>query len=135
MLNGTMCATTRTMCCILENYQTEEGVVIPEVLRPYMGGLEMIPYDQKAVDAFFKAREEEAKREAERAKKGGKAKKGGDKPKAAAGEETKAAPAQKKAPAAAGSAAPAQAKVLVPTPQKFQVNLRHDSLEVQLAQT
>ena len=32
MLNGTLCATERTMCCILENYQTPEGVKIPEVL-------------------------------------------------------------------------------------------------------
>lgn len=36
MLNATMCATTRTICCILENYQTEDGVVVPEVLRPFM---------------------------------------------------------------------------------------------------
>ncbi|MBN3289121.1 SYSC protein, partial [Polypterus senegalus] len=36
MLNATMCATTRTICAILENYQTEEGVVIPEVLREFM---------------------------------------------------------------------------------------------------
>ncbi|XP_072886597.1 serine--tRNA ligase, cytoplasmic [Hemitrygon akajei] len=36
MLNATMCATTRVICAILENYQTEEGVVIPESLRPYM---------------------------------------------------------------------------------------------------
>ena len=76
MLNGTMCATTRTMCCILENYQTEEGVEIPEVLRPFMGGLSFMPYDQKAKDAFFKAKAEEEKREAEAAKK---AKKGGAK--------------------------------------------------------
>ena len=36
MLNATMCATTRTIRAILENYQTEEGVVIPEVLRKFM---------------------------------------------------------------------------------------------------
>ncbi len=36
MLNATMCATTRVICCILENYQTEEGIKIPEVLRPFM---------------------------------------------------------------------------------------------------
>ena len=77
MLNGTMCATTRTMCCILENNQTAEGVVIPEALRPFMGGLEFMPYDPKATAAFFKAKEEEAKREAEKAKKGGKGGKGG----------------------------------------------------------
>ena len=36
MLNATMCATTRTICAILENYQTEDGIVVPEVLRPFM---------------------------------------------------------------------------------------------------
>lgn len=32
MLNATLCATERTMCCIVENYQTEEGVRVPKVL-------------------------------------------------------------------------------------------------------
>ena len=74
MLNGTLCATERTMCCIVENYQTEEGVVVPEVLRPYMGGLELIPYDKAATDHFFKKKEDERKKEADKAKsKGGKA--------------------------------------------------------------
>ena len=36
MLNATMCATTRTICAILENYQTEDGVLVPEVLQKYM---------------------------------------------------------------------------------------------------
>jgi len=36
MLNGTLCATTRTICAILENYQTEDGINIPPVLLPYM---------------------------------------------------------------------------------------------------
>lgn len=44
MLNGTLVATQRCMCCILENYQTETGVRIPSVLTPYMGGLEFVPY-------------------------------------------------------------------------------------------
>jgi seryl-tRNA synthetase len=35
-LNSTLCATTRAMCCILENYQTEDGLRIPEALRRYM---------------------------------------------------------------------------------------------------
>ena len=35
-LNSTLTATERTLCCILENYQTEEGVIVPEVLRPWM---------------------------------------------------------------------------------------------------
>ncbi|PHH71393.1 hypothetical protein CDD83_5206 [Cordyceps sp. RAO-2017] len=37
-LNATLCATTRTMCCILENYQTEEGLRVPEPLRRYLPG-------------------------------------------------------------------------------------------------
>ena len=36
LLNATMCATTRAICVVLENYQTEEGVVVPEPLRPFM---------------------------------------------------------------------------------------------------
>ncbi len=43
MLNGTLCATERTLCCILENYQTEKGVIVPEPLRPYVG-VDFIPY-------------------------------------------------------------------------------------------
>lgn len=42
-LNGSGVAMPRTMIAILENYQTPEGdVIIPEALRPYMGGLEKI---------------------------------------------------------------------------------------------
>jgi seryl-tRNA synthetase len=36
MLNATMCATTRVICAILENYQTENGVEVPEVLQKWM---------------------------------------------------------------------------------------------------
>ncbi|OCK81281.1 serine-tRNA ligase [Lepidopterella palustris CBS 459.81] len=44
-LNGTLCATERTLCCILENYQTETGVIVPEVLRKYIPGqLEFLPF-------------------------------------------------------------------------------------------
>jgi seryl-tRNA synthetase len=43
MLNGTLCATERTLCCILENYQTETGLKVPEVLVPYVGK-NFIPY-------------------------------------------------------------------------------------------
>jgi len=46
MLNATLCATTRTMCCILENNQTPEGVKIPVVLQPYFGGKDFLPYKQ-----------------------------------------------------------------------------------------
>ena len=44
MLNGTLVATERTLCCIAENYQREDGVEIPEVLRPYMQGRALLPY-------------------------------------------------------------------------------------------
>ena len=42
-LNGSGIAVGRTVAAILENFQQEDGsVLIPEVLRPYMGGLEKI---------------------------------------------------------------------------------------------
>lgn len=42
-LNGSGLAVGRTVAAILENYQQEDGsMVIPEVLRPYMGGVEKI---------------------------------------------------------------------------------------------
>ncbi|KZV63072.1 serine-tRNA ligase [Peniophora sp. CONT] len=44
MLNGTMCATERALCCIVENYQTPDGLTIPEVLRPYMQGRDFLPW-------------------------------------------------------------------------------------------
>ena len=44
MLNGTLCATERALCCLVENYQTADGVIVPEVLRPYMQGRDFLPY-------------------------------------------------------------------------------------------
>ncbi|MFP7372431.1 serine--tRNA ligase [Lactococcus lactis] len=42
-LNGSGLAVGRTVAAILENYQNEDGsITVPEVLRPYMGGLEVI---------------------------------------------------------------------------------------------
>jgi seryl-tRNA synthetase len=42
-LNGSGLAVGRTLVAVLENYQQKDGsVVIPEVLRPYMGGLDRI---------------------------------------------------------------------------------------------
>ncbi|GMY28782.1 serine--tRNA ligase, chloroplastic/mitochondrial isoform X1 [Fagus crenata] len=42
-LNATACAVPRMIVCLLENYQQEDGsVIIPEPLRPFMGGLEII---------------------------------------------------------------------------------------------
>ena len=42
-LNGSALAVGRTMVAVLENYQNDDGsVTIPEVLRPYMGGMTVI---------------------------------------------------------------------------------------------
>jgi hypothetical protein len=46
MLNSTLTATERTLCCILENFQKEDGVEVPKVLQPYMGGIEFLPFKQ-----------------------------------------------------------------------------------------
>ena len=47
-LNSTAIATGRTIVAILENYQQKDGtVIIPEVLRPYMGGIEKIEPKRK----------------------------------------------------------------------------------------
>jgi seryl-tRNA synthetase len=44
-LNSTLTATTRTICAILENFQTEDGVKIPEPLRKYLPGApDFIPF-------------------------------------------------------------------------------------------
>lgn len=50
MLNGTLTATERTLCCLLENYQTPDGVRVPEVLQPFMMGIDFIPF-RKQFDA------------------------------------------------------------------------------------
>jgi seryl-tRNA synthetase len=36
-LNGSSLALPRIMACLLENYQTLDGIRIPEVLVPYFG--------------------------------------------------------------------------------------------------
>ncbi|HYC66212.1 MAG TPA: serine--tRNA ligase [Reyranellaceae bacterium] len=47
-LNGSGLAVGRTLVAVLENYQNEDGsVTIPEVLRPYMGGLAVLPAPAK----------------------------------------------------------------------------------------
>lgn len=44
-LNSTLCATERALCCVLENWQTEDGLIVPEVLRKYIPGQpEFLPY-------------------------------------------------------------------------------------------
>ncbi|HEX5504154.1 MAG TPA: aminoacyl--tRNA ligase-related protein, partial [Thermomicrobiales bacterium] len=42
-LNGSGLALPRTMIAIMENYQRADGTIaVPEALRPYLGGLEVI---------------------------------------------------------------------------------------------
>ncbi|GAA2064330.1 serine--tRNA ligase [Streptomyces albiaxialis] len=42
-LNGTLCAVPRTIVALLENHQREDGSVwVPPVLRPYLGGRELL---------------------------------------------------------------------------------------------
>jgi len=47
-LNSTLCATERALCCILENYQTEDGFKVPEALRKYIPGEpDFLPYTKE----------------------------------------------------------------------------------------
>lgn len=56
----TLTATERTLCCILENYQTEDGLIVPEVLRKYIPGEpEFLPYIRE-LPAVEKAEKREA---------------------------------------------------------------------------
>ena len=49
-LNGSGLAVGRTLIAILENFQQQDGTVaIPEVLRPYMNGLEVIEPGESAI--------------------------------------------------------------------------------------
>jgi seryl-tRNA synthetase len=48
MLNATLTATERTLCCVLETYQTPHGVRVPEALRRYMPGeMDFIPFRRR----------------------------------------------------------------------------------------
>lgn len=69
MLNATLCATERTICCILENYQTADGVKVPDVLVPFMGGITFMPFKKPPP----------VNKQAEQNKKAAAAKKGGEK--------------------------------------------------------
>ena len=42
-LNGTLCAISRTIACLLDHHQQPDGsVYVPAALRPYLGGLELL---------------------------------------------------------------------------------------------
>ena len=71
MLNGTMCATTRTMCAIMENFQVEDGIIVPEALRPFMPDRykEKIPFVKPTVkpeEAAASAKKGDAKADKEK---------------------------------------------------------------------
>lgn len=61
MLNATLCATERTMCCIVENYQTEKGVRVPAVLQPFMGGIEFLDFKPAQIEKHLKRIQKQAK--------------------------------------------------------------------------
>lgn len=49
MLNATMCAVSRAICALLENYQTEEGIALPPVLKPLLPeGLDFLKFVKSA---------------------------------------------------------------------------------------
>lgn len=54
MLNATLVASERCLCCVLENYQTPEGVRVPRALVPYMDGVEFLPYPTTTDDKVQK---------------------------------------------------------------------------------
>ena len=66
MLNGTLCACERTLCCILENYQTDKGVNVPEVLRPFIGA-DFLPFKEELMPGFQK---EKGKKKGDKNKEG-----------------------------------------------------------------
>ncbi|KAJ2433333.1 Cytosolic seryl-tRNA synthetase, partial [Coemansia sp. RSA 2440] len=53
-LNSTLCATERALCCLLENYQTPEGLNIPAPLVPYMGGRDFVPFVKDSIPKNMK---------------------------------------------------------------------------------
>lgn len=62
-LNATLTATQRTLCAILETYQTEDGtgITVPEVLRPFIPGqpdflpfIKELPQEEKEKQAKIK---------------------------------------------------------------------------------
>ena len=69
MLNGTLTATERTLCCILENYQTETGVKVPEVLIPFVG-TDFLPYKHtEKLKSQIVQEEKDKKKDGEKPKK------------------------------------------------------------------
>lgn len=59
MLNGTLTATERTLCCILENYQTETGLKVPKVLQNFVG-TDFIPYIKELLPGYENSEDKKA---------------------------------------------------------------------------
>jgi len=108
MLNATLCATGRAICCLLETYQEADGVRIPEVLVPFMGGITFLPFVRDSKPADKSAAAGDKKKEAAA---GTSEKKKEDKPKA---EKPAAAAPVVAAPVAEVTAALAGATVAPP---------------------
>jgi len=86
MLNATMCALTRQICAILEYYQVEDGIIVPDILKASMPEMwrEKIPFVKPAPIE----QEETAKQKKQKKGQQKQAKKGqGDTAAAAAGVE------------------------------------------------
>jgi len=71
MLNATMCATTRTICCILENFQEESGVRVPEALKRFMPQdfAEFIPFVKEAPIDQEETQRQKKQKEGQKGKK------------------------------------------------------------------
>jgi len=71
MLNATMCATTRTICCILENFQEETGVRVPEALKRFMPQefAEFIPFVKEAPIDQEETQRQKKQKEGQKGKK------------------------------------------------------------------
>ena len=52
----------------MENYQTEDGVVVPEVLRPFCFGIEKFPFVKEAPKESAKEKKARLKREKQQQK-------------------------------------------------------------------
>jgi seryl-tRNA synthetase len=89
MLNSTLCATERGLCCLVENYQEAEGVRVPRALVPFMLGQEFLPFVKTLKETGGKQGGKQEKAGSKQEKQGKQEQKG------AAKDETKAAAEEK----------------------------------------
>lgn len=117
MLNATLCATGRAICCLLETYQEADGVRVPEVLVPFMGGITFMPFVRESKLPEKAAGGKAASPAPAAAAKPAAAPKADAAPKAAApAPAAAAAPATEKAAAPAAPAAAVEKKEAAPKP-------------------